>query len=84
MNILQVEDRYSSSMSRHSWTAHSPRAHVAVKDGSLSDKRYEELLKSASSFFAEAEGHTEVERQAVIVEIIATMDEYGLTLEDIQ
>lgn len=71
-------------MSRDSWTGRSPREHAAAKVESLTDKRYEELLKSASSFFAEAEGHTEEERQAVIVEIIATMDEHGLTIEDLQ
>jgi uncharacterized protein YdaU (DUF1376 family) len=72
-------------MSRHSWTAgRLPREQASAKVASLSEKRFEELLKSASSFFAEAEGHTEEERQAVIVEIIATMDAYGLTVEDLR
>lgn len=72
-------------MSRHSWTAgRLPREQASAKVATLSEMRFEELLKSASSFFAEAEGRSEEKRQAVIIEIIATMDEYGLTIEDLQ
>lgn len=49
----------------------------------LTDKRYEEMLKSAGSFFAAAEGHSEEERQAVIQEIITLMEQYGLSLGDL-
>ena len=71
-------------MSRHNWTDHSLRPHTKRREESLTEKRFEELLKSASSFFAEAEEHSAEERQAVIFDIVALMEKYGLKVEDLQ
>ena len=50
---------------------------------SLSDQRYEDLLKSASAFFTSAEESPEEHRQAVIDEIKEQMSRYGLTVDDL-
>ena len=49
----------------------------------LSEQRFAELLKCASSFFADAEGHTEQERQIAIAEILSTMKQYGIEFADL-
>ncbi|GLS16455.1 MULTISPECIES: H-NS histone family protein [Hydrogenophaga] len=49
----------------------------------LSDHRFLELMKNASSFFAAAERDVVAERQAAIAEILALMTRYDLTLDDI-
>lgn len=49
----------------------------------LSDRRFEELLKKASEFFAAEEIDPEVEKQAVIQEILAEMARHGLKVEDL-
>jgi len=50
---------------------------------SLSDQRYEDLLKRASAFFSSAEESTDEVRQAVIDEINDLMKQYGLTADDL-
>jgi hypothetical protein len=50
---------------------------------SLSDQRYQDLLKSASAFFSSAEKSTEQRRQETIDEIHAVMRRYGLTVDDL-
>ena len=50
---------------------------------SLSDQRYQDLLRSASAFFTSAEESTDEVRQAVIDEINALMKQYGLTADDL-
>lgn len=50
---------------------------------SLSDRRYEELLKKARDFFAAEEVDPEAEKQAVIQGILAEMARYGLNVEDL-
>lgn len=50
---------------------------------SLSDQRYQDLLKSASAFFTTAEKSTEQRRQETIDEINAVMRRYGLTVDDL-
>jgi hypothetical protein len=50
---------------------------------SLSDQRYQDLLKSASAFFSSAEKSSEQRRQETIDEINAQMRHYGLTVEDL-
>ncbi|MDZ4189042.1 MAG: hypothetical protein U1D25_13170 [Hydrogenophaga sp.] len=50
---------------------------------SLSDQRYQDLLKSASAFFTSAEKSTEQRRQETIQEINAVMRRYGLTVDDL-
>jgi ribosome recycling factor len=50
---------------------------------SLSDQRYQDLLKSASAFFTSAEKSTEQRRQEIIDEIHAAMRRYGLTVDDL-
>lgn len=49
----------------------------------LSDRRFDELLKKASEFFAAEERDPEAEKQAVIQEILAEMTRLGLTVEDL-
>lgn len=50
---------------------------------SLSDQRYQDLLKSASAFFSSAEASTEQRRRETIEEINAQMRRYGLTVDDL-
>lgn len=50
---------------------------------SLSDQRYQDLLRSASAFFTSAEKSTEQLRQETIDEINAVMRRYGLTVDDL-
>ena len=50
---------------------------------SLSEQRYQDLLKSASAFFSSAEISTEQRRQETIDEIRAVMRRYGLTVDDL-
>jgi hypothetical protein len=50
---------------------------------SLSDQRYQDLLRSASAFFTSAEKSTEQRRQEIIDEINAVMRRYGLTVDDL-
>jgi len=49
----------------------------------LTDRRFEDLLQQASTFFAAAERDSKAEKQAAIAEIIETMDQYGLMVEDL-
>lgn len=53
------------------------------KPGPLSEKRYQDLLKNVSAFFASADVTTDDERQAAIDEIIELMSRYGLTVNDV-
>lgn len=50
----------------------------------LSDRRFEELLKKASEFFAAEEIDPEAQKQAAIQEILAEMSRLGLTVDDLQ
>jgi hypothetical protein len=50
----------------------------------LTDRRFEDLLQQASAFFAQAERDPEAERQAVIAEIIETLERHGLTVADLR
>lgn len=61
----------------------SQRPKSAEQGVPLSDRRYEELLKKASEFFAAEEIDPEAEKQAVIQEILAEMARYGLKVEDL-
>lgn len=63
--------------------AGSQRPRSADQGSPLSDRRYEELLKKASEFFAAEELDPEAERQAAIQEILAEMDRHGLTVGDL-
>ena len=49
----------------------------------LGDNRFQELIRGASAFFAQAERDVVAERAAAIVEIQALMAEYGLTVADL-
>ncbi len=49
----------------------------------LSDRRFEELLKNASEFFAAEELDPEAQKQAAIQEIVAEMSRLGLTVDDL-
>lgn len=60
------------------------RSVTGSKNGqSLSDQRYQDLLKSASAFFTSAEESTEERRQTVIDEIKEQMSRHGLTIDDL-
>jgi hypothetical protein len=61
--------------------AHSPKS--ADHGVPLSDRRFEELLKKASEFFAAEEIDPEAQKQAAIQEILAEMARYGLTTDDL-
>lgn len=50
----------------------------------LSDRRFEELLKKASEFFAAEEIDPEAKKQAAIQEILSEMTRLGLTVDDLQ
>ena len=50
----------------------------------LTDSRFEDLLQRASAFFAATERDPEAEKQAAIAEIIESMEQYGLTVEDLR
>lgn len=55
----------------------------STRGPSLSDQRYQDLLRSASAFFTSAEKSPEEHRQAVIDEIKELMSRYGLTVNDL-
>lgn len=78
-----LREQHIGSMKRQQWTDHSPRPQVTRRGESLTDKRYEELLKKARGFFAAAEENSEEERQAVIQEIITLLEQHGLSLDDL-
>ena len=61
-----------------------PASSPPARQDPLTDRRFEDLLQKASAFFAKAERDPEAERQAVIAEIIETMQRYGLTSEDLR
>jgi hypothetical protein len=62
----------------------SSRPKQNVKNESLSEQRYAELLKSASDFFASSVVATDDQRQTAIDEINERMAQYGLTVKDLQ
>ena len=62
---------------------HHPTSLPPARQEPLTDRRFEDLLQQASAFFARSERDPEAERQAAIAEIIETMDQYGLTVEDL-
>ena len=49
----------------------------------LTDRRFEELLKKASEFFAAEEIDPEAQKQAVIQEILVEMARHELTTDDL-
>lgn len=49
----------------------------------LTDQRFQVLLKDASRFFAQAEDDGAVAKQAAIADILALMVRYQLTVEDL-
>lgn len=61
----------------------APAVQGNTRGPSLSDQRYQDLLKSASAFFTSAEESTDEVRQAVIDEINALMKQYGLKADDL-
>lgn len=49
----------------------------------LTDQRFQDLLKDASCFFAQAEDDNAAARQATIADILALMAYHQLTVEDL-
>lgn len=49
----------------------------------LGDDRFQELIRSASAFFAEAERDVNAEKAQAIVDIQRLMAERGLTVDDL-
>ncbi|MEY4979449.1 MAG: hypothetical protein RLZZ352_1719 [Pseudomonadota bacterium] len=50
---------------------------------SLTDQRYQDLLKVASAFFSNEEQRRQALRQEAIEDIKALMQRYGLTAQDL-
>lgn len=50
----------------------------------LNDQRFQDLIRKASTFFSAAERDLDSEKAAVIAEIKACMQEYGLTVDDLR
>lgn len=67
-------------ISRHALVGHGTQHR---RSEALSDQRFQDLLRGVSAFFANAEGHSEEERQAAIEEILCQMSHYGLKPEDL-
>ena len=63
---------------------HRTSASPPVQRNPLGDDRFAALLAQASSFFDQAERDMDAEKAAAIEEIKALMQEYGLSLEDIE
>lgn len=61
----------------------SQRPNSADHGVPLSDRRFEELLKNASEFFAAEEIDPEAQKQVAIKEILAEMTRHGLKVEDL-
>ena len=50
----------------------------------LTDRRFEDLLQKASTFFAQSERDPEADKQAAIAEILEAMNRYGVTVADLR
>lgn len=50
----------------------------------MGDNRFQELMRGASAFFAAAERDVVAEKAAAIQDIQRLMNEYGLTVEDLE
>lgn len=61
-----------------------PSSSAPARQEPLTDSRFEDLLQRASAFFAATERNPEAEKQAAIAEIIESMEQYGLTVEDLR
>ena len=57
---------------------------AAASTTPLGDNRFQELIRGASAFFAQAERDVVAEKAAMIREIQGRMAEYGLTLADLE
>lgn len=60
-----------------------PPSYSPLRQEPLSERRFEDLLQQASAFFAQAERDPEAEKQALIAEIIQTLERHGLTVADL-
>ncbi|WP_146115066.1 H-NS histone family protein [Malikia spinosa] len=69
---------------RHGRTHSRPASPPPARQEPLTDRRFEDLLQQASAFFAATERNPEAEKQAAIAEIIESMEQYGLTVEDLR
>jgi uncharacterized protein YciW len=72
--------RHSSTTQRRHTERPKP---AAAPTTPLGDNRFQELIRGASAFFAQAERDVVAEKAAAIVEIQALMAEYGLTVADL-
>jgi hypothetical protein len=61
-----------------------PASHSPPRQAPLSERRFEDLLQQASAFFAQAERDPVAEKQAVIEEILETLNRHGLTVADLR
>jgi len=50
----------------------------------LNDQRFQDLIRKASTFFSAAERDLDAEKAAAIAEIKASMQQYGLTVDDLR
>lgn len=60
------------------------RSQSSNRSEPLNDQRFQDLIDRASAFFAAAERDLDSEKAAVIAEIQACMQEYGLTVDDLR
>lgn len=72
--------RHSSSTQRRHTERPKP---AAAPTTPLGDNRFQELIRGASAFFAQAERDVVAEKAAAIVEIQDLIAEYGLTVADL-
>lgn len=63
--------------------AAAAKARPPEKREPLTDQRFHSLLSAAGAFFASFERDMEAERTAAITEILALMQRYGLSVEDV-
>ncbi|MDZ4294016.1 MAG: hypothetical protein U1C47_19100 [Hydrogenophaga sp.] len=54
------------------------------KQVALSDQRFHALLSAAGEFFASFERDVDAEKAAALVDILALMTRYGISLEDLE
>ena len=63
--------------------ATAARAHHPQAREPLTDQRFHSLLSAAGAFFASFDRDVEAEKAAAVVEILALMQRYGLSVEDV-
>ncbi len=79
----KVVTRFQSNKNRSPERARGAASPRQATTRPLGDDRFQELIRSASAFFAEAERDVNAEKAQVIVDIRRLMAEHGLTVDDL-